>query len=366
MEDFDWTLYTSTALTPQINRVPNEFGLINAMGYFRHDSVGSTTVEIREEQDNITVLGSEERGGPAQQLDGEEGATRFVKVPHYPVEDAVLPRDVQDRLAVLGREKVEESVDSAVARKIIRLARAHYQTLEYTLMGGIKGQIYDGLGRLLLDVHAYFDRPKRTIYWDLDNEDTDPWEKAEEVYDAIGDEKNGVSFSGVDMITSPEFVRKLIKHPKFEQWYKNYEAGLGLAREFDRSTEGGNWGRKIPIGELNLIEYKGKVKLKSGLKPYVDPGLAHALPTGVSEDIFTCNHAPADVLSQVNVPPELMAAANLPEGSPLAAGILAMFASAEPRKHNKGLDLWTESNNIALCGRPELLIENNMGANPNP
>ncbi len=368
MEGIDWNLYNSTALTTQVNRVPNTFGLINALGYFTHESIGSTIVEIREESEGIAVLASEERGGPAQQLDGEEGATRFVKVPHYPVEDAVTPRDVQDRLAVLGRERVPESVDAAVARKILRLAHAHYLTQEFTLAGAIKGQIRDGKGRLLLNVHEYFDRPKRVIYWDLDNPDTDPWKKAEEVYDAIGDEKNGVSFTGVDMIASPAFVQKLINHPKFEQWYLNYSSGVGIAREMERESRGGNWGRVVPIGQLRVIEYKGKVALRGeGMVPYVEAGKAHAVPTGVSEPIFECYHAPADVLSQVNVPPELLAAGGgLPEGSPLAAGILAMFASAKVRDHEKGLDLWTESNNIALCKRPELLVESVMGANPNP
>lgn len=364
MEDFDWTLYNSTALTQQINRVPNEFGLINAMGYFNHESVGSTVVEIREESEGIVVLGTEERGGPAQQLDGEEGVTRFVKVPHYPVEDAVLPKDVQDRLGIRGREKVPEAMDEAVAKKILRSARSHYQTLEYTLLGAIKGKIFDGRGHLLLDVHQYFERPKVTIYWDLDNEDTDPWEKAEEVYDAIGDAKNGITFSGVDQIVSSQFVKKLINHPKFKEWYLGYEKGVGLAREFDRSTEGGNWGRMFPVGQINLIEYKGKVKLKTGLVPYIEAGKGHALPTGVSEDIFTCHHAPADVMSQVNLPPELLSGADLPAGSPLAAGILAMYASGKERDHNKGLDLWTESNNIAICKRPELLIECDAGADP--
>ncbi|TRO96733.1 hypothetical protein FKB34_01830 [Glycocaulis profundi] len=368
MEGIDWNLYNSTALTTQVNRVPNTFGLINALGYFTHESIGSTVVEIREESDGIAVLAAEERGGPAQQMDGEEGATRFVKVPHFPVEDAVTPRDVQDRLAVLGRERVAESVDGAVAKKLLRLASAHYLTQEYTLTGAIKGRIYDGKGRLLLDLHQYFDRPQRTIYWDLDNPDTDPWEKAEEVYDAVGDEKNGISFMGVDQIASPAFVQKLIKHPKFEQWYLNYSSGVGLAREMERETRGGNWGRIIPIGQLRLIEYKGKVKLKgAGVVPFVELGKGHALPTGVSEPIFECSHAPADVLEQVNIPPALLdAAASLPEGSPLAAGILAMYASAKIRDHNKGLDLWSESNNIAICKRPELLVESDMGANPNP
>jgi len=351
-------LYNSTALTTQINRVPNLFGLIGGLGLFEDEPIGSTTVEIRENEEGVVVLNSTERsGGPQDRNDRPRGKTRTFTTAHFEKPDVIRPADVQDRLRVLGREKVDESVDQVLAEKLARLARDHYQTIEWLRLGALKGKILDGDGTtVLLDMHAFFGKEQETVYFDLTNEDADVLEACEQVGDAIGRNLNGEIMTGVTGIVSTRFFNRFVQHPKVEKYYLQHQGAMALHRP-DRDMRGGNWGRKFDFnGQIELIEYKGKAPLKTGAVDCVTAGDAHFFPTGTM-DTFRTAFSPPDTMMEVNTPPSL-------ESDPDFGGFFQLFASAKELDHGKGVEIYTESNPTPYVKRPELLVLGKDGADP--
>jgi len=72
--------------------------------------------------------------------------------------------------------------------------------------------------------------------------------------------------------------------------------------------------------------------------PAVATGKGHAYPTG-TQDTFKTWFAPPDTVAAANEPGE------------------EIFVSSEVLKHGKGVELWSESNPLAICKRPEVLVE---------
>src|SRR3569623_117161 len=102
-EDFIFP-YTSTDLTEQVNRIPNSYGLIRAMGLFGGgEELISRTVEIRRENGVLRVLPAMEPGAPSILIERETGDTIFMQVPHFPSLDTIKPQDIANMLIVSAR-----------------------------------------------------------------------------------------------------------------------------------------------------------------------------------------------------------------------------------------------------------------------
>ncbi|MGP1276007.1 MAG: major capsid protein [Caulobacterales bacterium] len=341
--------YDSTALTTVVNRVPNVYGLVGALGIFDDEPIGSTKVEVREDENGVIVLESSERGGKGQKADRPRGRTKTFDTAHFEFEDAITPRDVQDRLMVVGQDKVPESIEYATAKVLRKLAKSHYQTLEWLRVGALKGKLLDGDGStVLLDLHDFFGKERKDVYFDLTNANADLIAKLEEVSDHIGQNLNGEVMTGVGGLCDTDFFNRISQHPKLEKYYLQHQAALQLLNP-ERNYQGNNWGRIWDInGIVKLIEYKGKAPLKGGSQSFIGTGEVHFFPVG-TEDTFKTAFAPADTLDQVNAAPGL-------ESDEDFGDFFQLFASAEVRPHGKGVDIYTESNPTPYVKRPELLV----------
>lgn len=346
---FDF-LYDSTALTGQINRVPNRYGMIAALGIFASEGIGSTNVEIREEEGSLKLLTHRERGSGAQQNDRQRGRTKVIKAAHFELEDLITPSDVQDRLAVIGRDKQPESVDYVLAKLLVEMASKHFITLEWLRMGALKGVVLDGDGTTeLLNLYTEFGKTKKTVDFVLGTAGTDIIAKTEEVVDHIGTNLNGEVMDGVEGICSTTFFNKLIQHAKVEKFYQNWQAAVAISHP-QRDTRGGNWGRVFEFHGITFREYKGRAPLSGGTTAkFVADDYCHFFPVGTM-DTFADYFAPPDTLDTVNVQAAL-------ESDPDFGGVAQIFASPEILKHGKGVEIYTESNPVPLCKRPELLVE---------
>ena len=347
--EFDF-LYDSTALTGLINRVPNRFGLIASLGIFASEGIGSTNVEIREEEGSLSVLNHRPRGSGAQVNERKRGRTKVIQAGHFELMDLITPQDVQDRLAVIGRDKSPEAIDDLLGRILISLANKHYITLEWNRMGALSGIVLDGDGTTeLLNLYDEFNIVEKSVDFDLTNAAADVIAKCEEVTDHIGSNLKGETMTGVEGLCDATFFNQFVQHAKVEKYYTQWEAAKMIAHP-DRNTQGGNWGRTFEFQNVRLIEYKGKAPLSTGAStPFVKSGQVRFYPTGTM-DTFASYFAPPDTLDAANA----MAALS---SDPDFGGEAQMFASPEILNHGKGIEIYTESNPISLCKRPELLVK---------
>lgn len=341
-DDFDF-LYTSTDLTEQINRFPNNYGLIQALGLFSEEGTISTLVEVRRENGLLRVLPAKERGAPGTPAERETGNSVFFQVPHFPHMDLITPKDIQDYLALVARSRKPKTYDDELAKRLENMRLNHSITLEYVRMGAIKGVILDGNGATLYDLFDAFDIEKKVVDFVLGTAGTDVMAKIEEVNDHIVTNLKGDVSNGVEVQVSSTFFGKLINHPKVEKYWLQTNNAQELVK-FERDRLGGNWGRVFEVGVVKFRENKTTFPVKAnadaalGNVAAVAANKGHAYPTGTN-NTFKTWFAPADTISAANQPGE------------------QIFVSAEVLKHGKGVEVWSESNPLAVCTQPEALVE---------
>lgn len=342
-EDFVFP-YTATDLTEQVNRIPNSFGLIQAMGLFDTEGVISTVVEIRIENGILRVLPAKERGGPGVVGGRETGTTIFMEVPHFPDLDLITPQDIQNMMIVASRSKRPNTVDDELAKRLMNIRRNHDITREYLRMGALKGLIKDGNGVTIYDLFDVFGIVKKTIDFTLGTAGTDVIAKCDELFQHIADNLKGETMSGVEVLVDSTFFNKLIQHAKVEKYWTTNQMGIQAIAQAERQNLGGQWGRVFDFQNIRWREYYGAAPVRNGAtgamssEKFIAANYGHAYPTG-TQDTFKTWFAPANDLRFVNTVGE------------------EIYISPEELKHGAGIELKSESNPLSICKRPEVLVE---------
>jgi hypothetical protein len=332
--------YTSVALTGTINKLPNDFGLLQALDLFPSRSIASTVVEVRMREGKIEVLASAERGGPAPVASSDEGQAIYFGVPHFPEIDLLTPKDIQDMIEVEGDQIRARTAEEELAWRLMKIRRKHAITREYLRMGALKGVVLDGKGKVIADLFERFDIEKKRVAFDLDNDEADIIEACEEVFDHIATNLKGEVMTGVDVIVDKQFFNKLIQHPKIEKFYLNWQAAQALTSH-DRSPVSA-YGRTFSFQNVMFREYKAQFPVRvagaPASVPAVAAGLGHAHPVGTLDTFVTYDASP-HAMSQVNAP-----------------GV-EIFVTTEELKHDEGIELKSQSNPLPICRMPALLVE---------
>lgn len=334
--------YTDVELTEQVNRIPNTFGLMQALNLFPAEGFRSRYVEIRFEDGVLVVLAAEEPGAPGQMVERETGKTIILKIPHFPGLDAIKPEDLQGILDQQGRIKAPKMLDTEVAKRLGAVRLNHAITREYVRLGALKGLIKDGKGRTLYDLFAVFEIGKKTVDFLLGTAGTSIVDKCEEVLDHVQSNLKGETSASIEAIVSPTFFSKLVQHAKVEKYWLQTQAAQSLAT-FERSRLGGNWGRVFEFSNILFREYKGSVPVRNASgaivsEPNVATDKGHAYPTGTTSTFRTFD-GPAHHIGLVNeTAPEVVITTKLLD-------------------HGAGIEFKSQSNALAICKRPEVLVE---------
>lgn len=343
MEEFDFP-YTALDLTTEVNRIPNEFGLVNELGLAPIEAKGSRFVRIDFRDGVIHVLSAEPVGGTGQLTADDEQSGVIMEIPHFPHFEAIRVDDVDTVLQVFNGQVNLASLDREIQRKLNKIRRNHSVTLEFIRLGMLRGLIKDGKGRVLYDLFNVFDITKKTVDFTLGTDGTNIREKCEEVNDHVMTNLKGETSSGVEALVSPTFFGKLIDHPNVEKFWLQAQ-NSAEHRQLSRDRRGGNWGRVFEFGDILWREYKGSLPVKAANGTIsqvanVEAQKAHAYPTGTQEMIRTFE-APVHHIDMVNQEPDTD----------------TIYISTEPLKHGEGYEMKSQSNRLAVCKQPDCLVE---------
>lgn len=341
-EDFIFP-YTATDLTEQVNRIPNNYGLIRALDLFQTEGVISTVVEIRLEDGVLRVLPAKERGAPGTPGQREPGKTIFMEVPHFPDMDLITPQDIQNMLIVVARAKRPATLDDEMVKRLSNIRNNHDITLEYLRMCALKGQLRDGNGVLLYDLFEVFDRTKKTIDFALGNPNTDVIAKCAELFQHVAENLLGEVMMGVETLIDPGFFNQFIQHPKVEKYWIGHQEAVTAIALAERQRLGGQWGRIFDFQNIRFREYYGSAPVRNVNNEVVNerfiaPNYGHAFPVGTL-DTFKTWFAPANDIRFVNTIGE------------------EIYISPEILDHGAGIELKSESNPLTVPKRPEVLVE---------
>lgn len=317
-------------LTASINILPNKYGRIEQLNLFPVKGVRTRMIYVEEKNGVLSLLQTQPVGAPGQAGKAGKRKVRSFVIPHIPHDDIVLPQDV-DGIRAFGSQDAFKTIQSEVLDKLQTMKNKHDITLEHLRMGALKGIILDADGSVIYNLYTEFEIAQKSVDFVLGTAGTEVVEKCREVLRHIEDNLRGEVMTTVRALVSQEFYDKLIKHASIKAIYQNWSAA--------QEKLGGDLRKGFTVGGITFEEYRGTATDAGGnARRFIAVGEGHAFPEGTTETFRTVC-APADFNETVNT-------VGLP-----------YYAKFDERRHGRGYDLHTQSNPLAICYRPGVLVK---------
>lgn len=281
-----------TDYTQELISVPNTWGLINELAIFRSEPVAQHSITVESNAGTLALITDQVRGGRNTMNSDDTRTLRSFPIPHFPLDDAVTPQDVQGRRAY-GSADAAETEAAVIARKLSRIRMNHAVTMEAARAFAITtGAIYAPNGTVAANYYTDFGVTRRNVDMTFATGTTDLNARFEEVIAHIQDNiLTGEVVSDVVALCSPEFFTRLIGHARVQEAYKFYSS----TQEPLRNRLGSGLYRRFVYSGITFIEYRGSY---NGAR-LIPVGEAYFMPTG-TVDMFISYFSPANKFSHVN------------------------------------------------------------------
>lgn len=325
-------------LTEAINLPPMVTGRLAQIGLFRDATIPTTYARIGLREQTLAIIPSRERGGPANKNITGGRSEVIVSVPHYPLDDAIKPTDMQNILAY-GTDNQLLTLAGIVNDRLLEMRLKHDLTLAHAEWGAVNGLITDAENFVLLDVYDAFGLTRETFAYGLGTTTTNVAGRNRALKTLIQGHLNGMPSNGVRIFASSGFFDSYVGHENVIEAYRNYAPmtpAVDPARAdiTDTFYHAGIW--------IERVDEEFPVRLDDNtfeMRPAIPAGEAIAIPMGTQ--LFRRYIAPPDTIFDVNRAPAV--------GS-------RIFVSTVDLPHGKGRDIHTESNVLPLCLRPQVMI----------
>lgn len=337
--------FTAMELTESINLLPNQWGLLGQLGIFEDIGVDSTAVAINYNNGFISLLASASRGSfPQADRGGDEGMLMF-QIPHFPDMDNIEPKDLENKFAIVraqGQAPRRRTLEDEMNTRLERIKFKHDVLREFQRMGAIKGQIYDGKMKLLYDYFVSFGATQQVFTFTFSDPNFAVREFTYQIARYIELNMHGDVSTGVEVLVDPEFFSALTSHPKVAPFYvanptaERFQGDLRTGFAFG-SLLFREYNAQVPTAPLTGILQQQTDRM-SGSLPFIEAGTGYAFPLG-TRDTFKVYDGPAYHVDMVNQ-----------EGVPV-------FISTKVLDHGAGVELRHQSNPLALCRRPTVLVK---------
>jgi len=332
--------YEYTDLTAPLMIVPNIWGLGQQLNLFGSESTNQESITLEEITKGFGLITDVHRGARHQvSMDPTRRMMSFA-VPHFTLDDAITPRDIQGKRA-FGAD-ILETVAAVRARKLETIRQSWSATKEKAIWHVITtGTAYAPNGNVSYDWYTQFGASRVTVDFELNTATTDIIAKTEQVFAAIQDNALDGSVRGdIFAIASPEFFSKLIGHPTMKALYLAYQQSPQILKDRLRAAGYDARYREFTIGSITYVEYRGVGP--DGVR-YIPAGECYFLPTDMGDN-FVEYFAPADHFDFVNT----------------AGQELYAFEYSDSR--GQLIEIQTESNFLHVLRRPQLIVKGIVGA----
>ncbi len=317
--------FTLTQLSQAINVLPNMYSRVASLNLFKWRPQSGKTASIEMRNGILRLVPTTPWGGVPPKNQSGRSNIRSFNIPHMPIEDTVHAADVIG-VRQFGTDGTLTAIAQRVNDKLQEMKNKIDQTMEWRMLGALRGVVLDYDGSVIEDYFTAFGITKKSIDFALDDPDTDVRAKCVEVLRWQEDHLQGEVMSGSRALVSPEFFDALITHPKVTAVYQGWaEAANKL---------GGDLRKGFTFGGVTFEEYRAVV---DGQR-FIAAGAGHAFPLGTSET-FSNYGAPADFVETVNT---------------IA---LPYYARQQNKDFNRGIDLHAQSNILPMVTRPATIVE---------
>lgn len=323
-------------LTSAVRNLPIQYGSFNTMGIFTDEPVQSDVVLFEESTQNGALIVDRIRGEKNQvSKDGTRILHSFV-VPHFPLDDYISPKDLQNKSAYDNFNEVEQ-MDAVMQRKLFRLRQNHDWTLNKARAQAIMlATAYAPSGTVSQNWNTEFSVSRTAVDFVLGTSSTNILAKIETVVQAVHDGMggNGV-FSGIVIPCDTTFFNSFIAHANVKAAYTYQRDTAGQDPIRGRLASGGSVmpnGREFYFGGVTFREIRDSYNGTS----IVTSNEGVAVPTG--SDMFKTYFSPAERFGLVNTAGE------------------KMYAFQQAAIDNTKITIETESNHISALLRPQACV----------
>lgn len=320
--------------TQELNVIPNQWGTIGRLGIFQEQGVAEHVVQFEEITKDGALIVDRVRG---DRSNVGRDATRKIHsfaVPHFPMEDAIYPQDIQGRRAY-GSSSEAETFDLVRARKMERIRQNHAWTLEAARAQAIVlGTVYAPTGTVSQDWYTEFTGTTRPAAIDFlfGTTTTEILDKINTAIATIQDNSGSVNFSGIVCLCGTTFFGKLVAHATVKQAYQYYSSTQEVVRTGGRSSAT-QMNREFVYGSVRFIEMRDAYNGTA----LIGAADAYFIPTGT--EFFQTYFSPANRFGLVNTIGEQV----------------YMFESAAP--NGTAYTIETESNFVNALLKPLLVVK---------
>lgn len=316
--------------TQELLLVPNQWGLINELGIFRNESVATHSVTVESRNGTLGLITDQVRGARNLVNKDDTRTLRSFAIPHFPLDDAIKPEDIQGKRAYGSADQAETEA-AVIARKLERIRMNHALTLESARAYAITtGAIYAPNGTVAGNYYTDFGVTRKEIDLALGTSTSDVLGKSEEGLDHIQvNIQSGEVVNNVIVLCSPTFFAKLISHATIKEAFKYYSS----TQEPLRNRLGSGLYRRFVYGGVEYIEYKGSYNGQA----LIPAGDAYMLPTG-TQDTFISYFSPCNKFSHLNTLGE------------------EAYSFVYRSPNDSEITVETESNHLHLVRRPQAVV----------
>ena len=320
-------------LTDAINLLDHLPTRLGDMSLFTPQGVPTTSIAIEELNGILSLVQTSERGGPGQRLAKGKRNLRTIQIPHISLEDTIKAEEIQG-VRAFGSDANLQAVQATVAARQAELRRSLELTQENLRLGAIKGVITDADASTLLNLATVFNvTPPSTQFLDLASNTNLRGSIAAilRLVDAALKGAGGLQF-GYRAVCGATFWDNFVNHSDVKETFLNWQAAQDLR---------GDGRRPLHFGGVDWEEYRGT---DDGSTVSIDTDSFHLFPVGVP-GLFREYYAPADYMETVNT-------RGLPFYSKVAAD----------GRFNKAADLEVQTNYLAICTQPGVLVTGSRNA----
>lgn len=333
---FDSDAFGLMSLSAALQISPYQPQLLGSLGIFQESSITTTIASVERRNGRLHILNTAARGTVKDVRAADKRKMYPIEVPHVPYFQTVLAADIQG-IRAFGSETETQAVAAYINDQLEGMRADHEVTQEYHRAGALKGIVLDADGTELLDLFDIFDLTQTEI--NFIGTDSNLSALCTSVIRTIAQKLGSSSFGQIIALCGDEYFDAFTTHTSVYAAYDRWRNG-----EYKRMSHlGPEWYAAAANGfEYNnilFLNYRGSI----GATDFVPSDEAYFFPTGV-KDMFKEILAPADFMETINT-----------RGK-------RFYAKQRRIEFDKGVELHTQSNTLAICTRPDAVIKSTYAA----
>lgn len=323
LDAFNTDTFNTTSLTAAINRIDVNPQQVTALGIFEDVGLKTKTFFVDMRDGVLTLLDARPRGGPAQADAADTEAAVQFECLHYPYVRSILADDLVGARQ-FGSEDANSDINAEITKQLAGIKANKYEKtwerLKMSALQGLLSYTLNGVAKTSSMFTAFgVSQQTQTMAYTTDT--TDMEAICTQIRRKIENKLGGTPYTGG--------IHGLLGTTEFDGI-----KGHALVRDALKYTQpqpildGGN--RIFNFGGITFEEYTGGTD-------YIAADAGYFFPIGVPQ-MFQMGYAPSTMIEAIGT-----------------AGI-PLYVSQEPMAHNKGIELYVESNPFAICTRPDAVV----------